>query len=96
MVAYDGETIIGFVTLAIKNSLWQEGNLGWIDELVVDKNHQGKGIGTRLVRAITKVAVNKHCKRIELDSAFHRKQAHRFYEKNGFERRAFLFSKILT
>jgi hypothetical protein len=35
------------------------------------------------------------CKRIELDSAFHRAQAHALYEDLGFEKRAFLFSKVL-
>jgi glucosamine-phosphate N-acetyltransferase len=34
-------------------------------------------------------------RRVELDSAFHRKQAHRFYEQLGFENRAYLFSKAL-
>lgn len=29
------------------------------------------------------------------DSAFHRRDAHRFYEQMGFERRAYLFSKEL-
>jgi glucosamine-phosphate N-acetyltransferase len=35
------------------------------------------------------------CKQFELDSAFHRKEAHAFYEQRRFERRALLFSKPL-
>jgi hypothetical protein len=31
--------------------------------------------------------------RVELESAFHRKKAHAFYERQGFENRGYLFSK---
>ena len=34
-------------------------------------------------------------KRVELDSGFPREKAHAFYEKLGFEKRAYLFSYIL-
>jgi len=88
-----GENLVGFCSLTIKNSLWQAGLLGHIDELVVDKHHHGKGIGSRLLGSITKLAKEKGCRRIELDSAFNRTEAHKFYEKNGFENRAYLFSK---
>ena len=35
------------------------------------------------------------CKKIELDSGFPREEAHKFYERIGFEKRAYLFSKDL-
>jgi ribosomal protein S18 acetylase RimI-like enzyme len=85
--------IIGFCSLTIKNNLWQGGNLGHIDELVVDKNFRECGIGKKLMDEITKIAKENHCKQIELDSAFHRKKAHQFYENAGYEKRAYLFSK---
>lgn len=87
------ENIVGFGSLTIKNSLWQAGLLGHIDELVVDKEYRGKGIGSKLLEYITNIAKEKSCVRIELDSALDRNQAHKFYEQNGFENRAFLFSK---
>ena len=87
--------IIGFCSLTIKNNLWQAGNLGHVDELVIDKNCRGKGYGKTLIDRITKIAKDLKCKRIELDSAFHRKNAHRFYESIGYENRAFLFSRTL-
>jgi glucosamine-phosphate N-acetyltransferase len=70
------DNLVGFCSLTIKNSLWQEGLLGHIDELVVDKHHHGKGIGSRLLGQIAK---EKSCRRIELDSAFSRTDAHKFY-----------------
>ena len=92
----DNDHVVGFVSLTIKNNLWQAANLGHIDELVVDQEHRRHGLGTELLNAIIQVAKERSCTRVELDSAFHRKEAHAFYERNGFENRAYLFSKPLT
>jgi glucosamine-phosphate N-acetyltransferase len=85
--------IVGFGSLTIKNSLWQQDYVGYIDELIVDKQRRGKGIGSELLQSIINVAKERGCRRAELDSAFDRAKAHEFYQKNGFENRAFLFSK---
>ena len=95
IVGIKNNKIIGFCSLTIKNNLWQSGNLGHVDELVVDENYRGNGYGKTLIDSITKIAKDLKCKRIELDSAFHRKEAHRFYESLGYENRAYLFSKQL-
>lgn len=88
--------MIGFAPLTIKNNLWQAGNLGHIDELVVDQEHRGAGIGTTLLHEIIAAAKQRDCVRVELDSAFHREKAHKFYKRNGFDNRAYLFSKELN
>lgn len=88
--------IIGFCSLTIKNNLWQAGNLAHIDELIVNEHYRGNGVGKKLIDKITELAVENNCKRIELDSAFHRTSAHKFYEKMGYENRAYLFSKVLA
>ena len=95
IVARVGPRLAGFCSLTVKNNLWQAGNLGHIDELVVDGCFRGKGVGSRLLEEITKIARENGCKRIELDSAFHRKEAHRFYENAGYENWAYLFSKVI-
>jgi len=87
--------VVGFCSLVVKNNLWQEGYLGHIDELVVEESVRGRGIGRALLDHITQSARERGCKRIELDTAFHRKAAHQFYEDNGFHNRAYLFSKVL-
>ena len=74
IVARVGPRLAGFCSLTVKNNLWQAGNLGHIDELVVDGCFRGKGVGSRLLEEITKIARENGCKRIELDSAFHRKE----------------------
>ena len=95
LCATDGENVLGFASLTIKNNLWQAGNLGNIDELVVDEKHRGCGLGTQLLNEIVAQARQQGCARVELDSAFHRTKAHQFYERRGFENRGYLFSKPL-
>ncbi|MDR0734585.1 MAG: GNAT family N-acetyltransferase [Elusimicrobiota bacterium] len=96
IVGLTAKKIIGFCSLTIRNNLWLAGNLGHIDELIVDKNFRGYGIGGKLMDEIIKIAKENNCKRIELDSAFHRKEAHKIYEHLGYENRAYLFSKIIS
>lgn len=87
------EEVVGFCSLNIKNNLWQQGLVGHVDELVVDEPHRRIGIGSALLRRIEEIAMEMGCKRLELDSAHHRGEAHAFYESLGFQNRAMLFSK---
>ena len=87
--------VIGFCSLTVKSSLSQQGYLGSVDELVVDEQHRGRGVGTILLHRITTIAMKNGCQGIELDSDLHRKDAHSFYEKHGFTKRAHLYAKEL-
>ena len=87
--------VIGFCSLTVKNNLWQQGYLGHIDELVVNEQNRGLGVGSQLLDRIVEIARQMGCRRVELDSAFHRDKGHKFYEQRGFEKRAYLFSKQL-
>ena len=93
--AVEDSQIIGFCSITIKNNLWQQALLGNVDELVVDERYRGRGVGKSLLDYITGYAIRKGCKRIELDSGFHREEAHQFYENLGFKKRAFMFTKSL-
>jgi GNAT superfamily N-acetyltransferase len=95
IVALYGPQVIGFCSLTVKNNLWIQGFLGNVDEMIVEENYRGQGIGKKLMERITEIAKEKNCKRLELESSFHREQAHEFYKELGFEQRAFLFSKEL-
>lgn len=85
--------VIGFCSYAIVNNFWQAGYIGYVYSMIVDGAFRGKGIGTDLLKRILESARERNCKKVELDSGFPREQAHKFYEKLGFEKRAYLFSK---
>ena len=87
--------VVGFCSILIKNSFWQEGYSGYVNELVVDQPFRGQGIGTALINRAFEYAASLDCKRIEMDSAFSREGARQFYEDIGFTKRAFLYSKDL-
>ncbi len=93
--ATEDERVVGFGSLTVKNNLWQEGYLGHLDELIVDSKYRGQGIGTEILEYLITIARKRGCRRVELDSAFHRKEAHEFYKQHGFENRAMLFSRKL-
>lgn len=88
-----GDEVIGFGSMVLKNSFWQEGNVGYVTALVIDEEYRNKGIGRTLLDSFHEMASKRGCKKIELDSGFHREQAHGMYEHYGFEKRAYVFSK---
>jgi glucosamine-phosphate N-acetyltransferase len=85
------DSVVGFCSLVVRSSIWALGYLGYIDELVVDEAHRGKGIGGELLQRAVELAKEAGCGKVELDSAFHREEAHRFYERQGFEKRGLIF-----
>lgn len=54
-----------------------------IEELIVHKNAQRKGIGSELVCELIRIAKEKHCETIDLNVYINNESAKRFYEKNG-------------
>lgn len=93
--AKTNDKIVDFCACAIVNSLWQEGYILYVYAMVVDERYRGQGSGTVLIDEV--INKSKECgyKRIELDSGFPEEKAHKFYEKLGFEKRAYLFSNVL-
>lgn len=89
--ACDEARVVGFASLQILTSLRTAGPFGDLDELVVDEALRGRGIGGRLLDAVTAAAQVRHCVRIECNSGIQRADTHRFYESRGFERRALHF-----
>jgi len=55
-----------------------------IEDLVVDKDFRGKGIGEALIRYAIEKAKQKGCASVDLTSRPERVQANRLYQKIGF------------
>ncbi len=60
LVAYDGETVTGFVT-GIEMTHPDKGTEMFLYELAVDEHFRGKGYGTALVKALVAIARERHC-----------------------------------
>lgn len=95
-VAIVDNTVVGFIsTLAMLWAFSESANL-YIQGLVVKKEFQNKGIGTKLLKYIENFAKSKEISSILLLSGFKRTEAHAFYERNGYTTMTRHFGKNLT
>jgi GNAT superfamily N-acetyltransferase len=81
----DGK-IIGAATMSVVFST-ATGRIAYLEDLVVNKNAQGSGIGKKLWDEIIKWSRENNLGRIEFTSSFNRKSAHTFYKKLGAKAR---------
>ena len=72
--------IVGVASLHIIEKLTRK--MGLIEDVAVDSNYRGKGIGIKLIRNLTSEAKNMGCDKIVLNSS---KDNISFYEKSGFK-----------
>ena len=83
-VAIDNKKIVGSTTLLIEQKFIHDGGLvGHIEDVVVRKDYEGKGIGIKLVTSLLERAKEKNCYKTILDCKDDVKQ---FYERIGFKR----------
>jgi glucosamine-phosphate N-acetyltransferase len=82
-VAVDGNKIVGSTTLFIEQKFIHDGGLvGHIEDVVVRKDYEGKGIGIKLAVSMLERAKEKNCYKTILDCKDDVKQ---FYERIGFK-----------
>ena len=82
-VAIDNKKIVGSTTLLIEQKFIHNGGLvGHIEDVVVRKDYEGKGIGIKLVTSMLERAKEKNCYKTILDCKDDVKQ---FYERIGFK-----------
>lgn len=81
LTAEIGGVVVGFAGLA-----WyvipSKGQVGWIEEVVVDEKYRGQGIAGNLMQELLKVAEEKGLKQVKLTTA--NPAAKHLYEKLGF------------
>ncbi len=88
----DGEKLITYAGVAIQTNLYHKRHL-YIFDLVTDEKHRDKKYGTMMLEYLNDFAKMGMCENIVLSSGFQREDAHKFYEKNGFSKKSFVFLK---
>ena len=76
--------ILGYVEAEAYESIYSDPGLNVLG-LAVFPSAQGRGIGRQLMERVEDLAKSKHYAFIRLNSASHRKEAHVFYERIGYE-----------
>ncbi|MGZ3172406.1 MAG: GNAT family N-acetyltransferase [Croceibacterium sp.] len=81
----DGD-VVGCLSTSVMRVLHRPASVGRISMLVVDAALRGRGIGAKLVRAAERALTADGCQLVEVTSNMKRTEAHRFYERLGYER----------
>ena len=83
-VAVQDSKIIGAATIFVEPKfIHKGGKVGHIEDVVVSKEHQGEGIGLKLIKALIQYAEKKGCYKTVLDCT---DEVMPFYKKLGFTR----------
>lgn len=92
----DNNTVEGFLTLHYSIQLAFDGSFCEIGYFVVDKDARSKGIGKLLEEFAFKTAREKGCSAINVFSKETRTDAHRFYQRQGYNESRKFFCKELN
>jgi len=84
-LAKDNNKIIGSCYICIIPNLTNNGkSIGYIENVIVDKDYRKKGIGKKIMEMAIEYAKANNCYKVVLQSGIKRVEAHKFYEKIGF------------
>ncbi|MBT2755697.1 GNAT family N-acetyltransferase [Mesobacillus foraminis] len=96
LLVYEEEkTIIALISVHFIPQIAIKGDFARISYFAVDKNIRSKGIGRKVKEYCTDLAIKRKCDRIEVHCHSRRKDAHRFYLRQGFTESPKYFIKML-
>ncbi len=84
--------VVGCLTTSVMPVLHRAQAVGRISMLVVEQDLRGHGVGAALLRAGEAALTARGCAMIEVTSNMKRTDAHRFYEREGYEATSLRFS----
>lgn len=86
IIIEESDAVIGFGSL-ITYQIPSKGEVGRIEDVIVDANHRGKGFGRQLVEKLIQIAKEKNLLEIYLTSNPKRVEARALYESLGFDQK---------
>jgi ribosomal protein S18 acetylase RimI-like enzyme len=90
LVAKSGDAVVGLINFTMRRTALHEGPSGLIDELVVAREHRGRGIGKMLVSAAAERCRELGCCEVEVSTEKSNTRAREFYRECGFDQDAVL------
>ena len=95
LVAELDERVAGCLSTSTMTVLHRPAPVGRISMMVVAESLRGQGIGGRLVGAAERLLAAKGCQIVEVTSNLRRADAHRFWERIGYERTSARFARTI-
>jgi GNAT superfamily N-acetyltransferase len=95
LLAQSASEVVGWLSAELVPYFPSGSTICRVTGLVVSAHHRGQGVGEELLAGAADFARKHHCSGIEITSAEHRLDAHRFYQRLGFSRTSFRFFRAL-
>jgi GNAT superfamily N-acetyltransferase len=92
--AFEDSSCLGVAGFRVHRRL-ASGRVVYVDDLITGEAHRSSGVGKALLDHVASIASAEGCLAVTLDSATWRTDAHRFYEREGFDVRGFNFIRPL-
>jgi GNAT superfamily N-acetyltransferase len=83
--------VVGTFSLLIMDSVAYGNPSAILDDMVVDENWRGKGIGKMMIAEVQQICREKGCRKLMLSSNINRQEAHHFYKALGFQVHGYSF-----
>ncbi len=94
-VAIRDDRVIGFCTAYLDIDSVRFGRRCWVEDLAVDPAARSGGVGAALLAAARGWGTEQGATHLELDSGAARRDAHRFYEREGPDWRSNQYAWVL-
>ena len=89
---FEGGELITYAGAFIQTNLYHKRHL-FVDDLVTYQSVRSRGYGKAMLEYLSNYAKVGGCENIVLSSGLEKKDAHSFYEKNGFKKKSYMFIK---
>ncbi len=99
-----GGPAVGVALVTVRSNVWYDGGVALLDELYVQPERRGQGIGSAIIDALHRHAVAARIDAIEINVDEGDVDAQRFYERHGYtclepdtgERAFFYFRELVA
>lgn len=91
---FENNRLITYAGVTVQTNFYHKRHL-FIFDLVTDIKYRKQNYAKEMMDYLKIYAKTAMCEKIVLSSGMQREEAHHFYEKNGFKKKSFMFSKTL-
>ncbi len=91
---FEKDKLITYAGVAVQTNFYHKRHL-YIYDLVTDVSYRSNSFGKEMLAYLEVYAKTAMCEHLVLSSGLKRDNAHLFYEKNGFNKKSYVFIKSL-
>jgi len=93
LVAEEGDQVVGLLSYSLHPNLYHAGQVGLIEEFVVDAAVRHRGVGSALMDRLLQQLVAQGCVEVSVSTLLSNLKAISFYRAHGFQDEALLLER---